>query len=457
MRAITTLFFIFILVSCTNNYDNTNINDDSDVSRKDIKKDSQGIEQTNIENGFLLENISNPLIFNKIDSSIIHDDSQKKIEIRYDNTAISINLFGDDESDLILMVNGSVIDEGFNGNFNYTYGLDLKSAIKRINVFSNDDNSKILLLPATTEEYMTYNALLFNDSGFLKAYTFEIAEWDCGDIESIIVNNKADAKKIQVIDNTGKSCDTRMYIIDGEYIKKDLKSFSVKDIEEKYEENKYKIFPFDVNADGISDIIVSNINDDDNLYQGDDLIVYLGLSSDRYLLSLDSTNYTEDGGFLFNNISPRSSNAGFILSTHFSSKGYPFIDYYFVLENNKWMIKKEIVKGYLDDNQFYCRYSKNYNVSRSNLLPDILENQVSEKDILNKCLPPPINYIVKIEKAEILNENFESRSPPNYYIKGDSIEAVSQNEDWVQVSYKNGTKFGWIDKHDLKPVSESSQ
>jgi len=103
-----------------------------------------------------------------------------------------------------------------------------------------------------------------------------------------------------------KNCNTRTYLVDGEYIKEEPKSFSIKDIEEKYEEKTHKIFTFDVNADGISDIVVSNINNDKNLYQRDDLLVYLGLSDDRSLLSLDSTNYTEDGGFFFNNISPRS-------------------------------------------------------------------------------------------------------------------------------------------------------
>ncbi|WP_356652511.1 GW dipeptide domain-containing protein [Psychrobacter sp. APC 3350] len=34
------------------------------------------------------------------------------------------------------------------------------------------------------------------------------------------------------------------------------------------------------------------------------------------------------------------------------------------------------------------------------------------------------------------------------------IEAFDQNEDWVKVSYKNGTKFGWIDKRDLNPVAD---
>ena len=91
VRIITTLFFIFILVSCTNNYDNTNINDDPTINRTDTKNDNKFIKQANIENGSLLENISNPLIFNKVNPLMAYDDSQDKIDIRYDNTAIYIN------------------------------------------------------------------------------------------------------------------------------------------------------------------------------------------------------------------------------------------------------------------------------------------------------------------------------------------------------------------------------
>lgn len=71
-----------------------------------------------------------------------------------------------------------------------------------------------------------------------------------------------------------------------------------------------------------------------------------------------------------------------------------------------------------------------------------------------KLCPLPIEYVVKVDQAEILDENFESRLPSNYYIKGDAVEAFNQNEDWVKVSYRNSTKFGWIDKRDLTPFSD---
>lgn len=452
VRIIITLFFIFVLVSCTNNYGDTNTNDDA-INKTDIKNDNTVI--TNIENSSLLEDNSNPLIFNKINPSIVYDNSQDKIDIRHDNTAISINLFGDDESDLTLIMNGSVVSKGFDGRFNYTYEVDLKSALKRISVFSNDANRQILILPATTEEYLTYNAILFDDSGFLHTYMFEIAEWHCGGIESITANTKADANAIKVIDNTGKSCSTHIYLIDGEYIKEDPKSFSFTDIVEKHEKKTHKIFTFDINGDGIDDKVITHINklnSSGSGYQGNDLVIYLGVTNDKYMLSLNSINYTQDGLFYFSSLSPRTNSTGFILSTYFGSRGYPYKDYYFTLDNDQWKIAKVIVKGYMGDNAFYCEHLTDYNVSNPTAEPENLEVQNSENDILNQCPAPPTKYTVISEKAEILTEGFESRSSPNYYIKDDSIEAVNQNEDWVKVSYKNGTKFGWVDKRNLKSI-----
>ena len=234
MKIIATLFSIFLLASCTNNYGDTNTNDDA-FNKNDTQSDNT--VATNIKNNSLLEDNSNPLIFNKINSLITYDKGQDKVDIKHDNTAISINLFGDDQSDITLMMDGSVVSKGLDGPFNYTYGLfnytygeDLQSALKRISVFANDADGQFLILPTTTEEYLSYNAILFDDSGFLHTYTFEVAEWDCGDIESITVNTKSDANVIKVTDNTGKNCSTNTYLINGEYIKEEPKSLSFTDI-----------------------------------------------------------------------------------------------------------------------------------------------------------------------------------------------------------------------------------
>ena len=453
MRIITTLLFTFILVSCSNNYGDTNIKDDVIINKTDIKNRNRVITEINTKNNSLLEDDGTSLIFDKINPLIVYD-SQEKIEIRHDNTVIYINLFGGDESDLTLFMNGKVVNKGLNGYFNYTYGEDLQGALKKIKVFASNSDKKILILPTTTEQYPTYNALLFDDSGLLHSYTFEITEWNCANIESLTKNTQtnANANAIEVKDNTGKDCSTLTYMFDGKYIKEEPKLFSFTDIAEKYEENTHKTFTFDVNADGINDIVVSSINSDKNLHQGDDLLVFLGFSNDKYLLSLDSINYTEDGGFFFSDISPRPNNKGLILSIYFSSKGLPFKDYYFTLENNEWKVSKLIIRGYWGKEEFYCRFPKNYFVSISS--SNNLETQISEDDMENNCPPPPAKYQVRIDRAEILNDNFESKSPPNYYVEGDIIEAFDQNEDWIKVAYKNNTKFGWIDKRDLSPVSD---
>ena len=227
----------------------------------------------------------------------------------------------------------------------------------------------------------------------------------------------------------------------------------MQEIKKSLAKDQFKIFSLDLNADSIEDLVISRINDTSgnlNLHQGDELYILIGDKSGKYKLSLSTSNRTDDGGFFLGSIIPRSNMKGFILSTYFSSRGYPFKDYYFMESNNKWKIKEVIVKGYLGEDQFYCHHPQNYIISSSSFT--LSENSMSDEDISKECPYPPTKFKVKANNAEILTDNFESRSPPNYYVKGDAIEAFDQNEDWVKVSYKNGTKFGWIDKRDLSPV-----
>lgn len=106
--------------------------------------------------------------------------------------------------------------------------------------------------------------------------------------------------------------------------------------------------------------------------------------------------------------------------------------------------------GYTEqDHDYYC--TDNTMTTVSEYTQSIGASFSNDEELLQNCPLLPIKYVVKTEQAEILNEDFESRSPPNYYIKGDLVKAFDQNEDWVKVSYKNGTKFGWIDKRELVP------
>ena len=231
-------------------------------------------------------------------------------------------------------------------------------------------------------------------------------------------------------------------------------SLSLQEIKKDLPEDQFEIFTFGVNADDIDDLVISRINDENNLFQGNELYVLTGDKSGKYTLSLSTRSNTDDGGFFLSSIIPKSNGKGFIISTYFSSRGYPYKDYYFTLDNDEWKIVKVVVKGYVGDNAFYCEHLTNHNVSSPTAESKGLDVQNSENDILTQCPAPPTKYVVTSDKAEILDEKSESRLSPNYYIKGDSIEAVNQNEDWVQVSYKEGTKFGWIDKRDLSPISD---
>ena len=231
---------------------------------------------------------------------------------------------------------------------------------------------------------------------------------------------------------------------------------SLQDIERSLKDSGFKIFQLDITADGVNDLVISRVNDNSNVFRDDELYIFLGNENNKYTLSLDTSNHTSDGGHFFSSILPRVNRSGFILRTYLSSKGYPVNHYYYTFKNGDWYISATTTEGYtMQDNAYYC--VDNHITMVSKYEHSINASFNDDEELLQHCPPLPNKYIVTTEKADILDENFKVRATPNYYIKGDSIEAVSQNEDWVKVSYKNGTKFGWIDKRDLKPVSESPQ
>ena len=106
----------------------------------------------------------------------------------------------------------------------------------------------------------------------------------------------------------------------------------------------------------------------------------------------------------------------------------------------------------MQDSAYYCIDNRITMVSKYQHSTNASFND--DEELLQHCPPLPNKYIVTTEKADILDEDFKPRAKPNYYIKGDLIEAISQNEDWIKVSYKNGAKFGWIDKNNLRPIED---
>lgn len=228
-------------------------------------------------------------------------------------------------------------------------------------------------------------------------------------------------------------------------------------LQKSFSDDQFENFVFDVNADSIQDVVVTRINDSSNIYQGNELYIYLGDANNEYELSLDTSNFTSDGGYHLYNIIARNNDSGLIIATSFPDRGSSFRDYYIVYRDDQWLLDKVSYHGDINNSamqSYNCDVNQDINLADDDY--DIETGFVGSSDevLKRKCPPLPSKYKVKAKRAEILNEKFESRSPPNYYIKGDTIEAFDQNKDWVKVSYKNGTKFGWIDKRDLSPVSD---
>ncbi|MBH0064741.1 MULTISPECIES: hypothetical protein [Psychrobacter] len=227
---------------------------------------------------------------------------------------------------------------------------------------------------------------------------------------------------------------------------------SLQEIKKDLPKDQFEIFTFDVNADDIDDLVVSRINDDNDFFQGNELYVLTRDKSGKYTLSLSTQSYTTETGWSLSNILPRRDHSGFIISTQYST-GRSEYTFYYTFENGKWYIANASTEGSIATGEEY--YCIDHNKSSIDNFITLIGSYPTEADeLVRNCPLPPTKYTVKTDQAEILNEKFKSRSKPNYYIKGDLIEAVDQNEDWVKVAYKEGTKFGWIDKRDLSPISD---
>ena len=235
-----------------------------------------------------------------------------------------------------------------------------------------------------------------------------------------------------------------------------LSNLRVEDLKRKYGEN-YLYYNFDINADGLKDLIITvdpqkadKVKDElDTLY------IYTAQNDNNFKLSLKSINFASDGGNSFLRVSPRVNHNGFIISTYFPDHGTFFQDYYIKPSKNnstEWFLERDVEKGefmnYEGNISYYCNYSQNDTNLDKNF--ELKGKQFSDDEKKVKCPALPTQYVVAAQKANILNDNFENIDPPNYFIKGDKVEAVEQNDDWIRIMYKNDKKSGWISKKDLK-------
>ena len=138
------------------------------------------------------------------------------------------------------------------------------------------------------------------------------------------------------------------------------------------------------------------------------------------------------------------------MTTYFADRGHSEQSFYFGLQGDEWLMKKYVSAGTLITGvPYYC--IENHSSDLSNFSYGE-SSRYSEAEFVKKCPPLASRYKVTANKAEILDQDFNPQTPSNYYVKGDVIEVIYQNEDWIKVTYKNDSKHGWVDKLSLKAL-----
>ncbi|MGI9582230.1 SH3 domain-containing protein [Chryseobacterium sp. RRHN12] len=224
---------------------------------------------------------------------------------------------------------------------------------------------------------------------------------------------------------------------------------------ETYVNNEdYFIKTFDVNKDGISDKIVSN-----KPYQGENLFVFLGDKQGKYILALETRNFSEDGGNIINDIIPISGNKGFTIKTSFPDRGYYEKEYNIVLENNTWLLKNIIYKTMSDTSQdavkYICDVPQNIDIQKSGwtdkIIPIPEENVRAKKCRVEKSQNKTAFYIQDSDGFTNLRKEKNSSSQILQKINtGEQVEVLDQNGDWWLVVSKEGKK-GYVHKSRIKP------
>lgn len=155
--------------------------------------------------------------------------------------------------------------------------------------------------------------------------------------------------------------DYYMLLNDGE---KNNDSFSY------YEKNdNYFIRDIDINKDGFKDKVVSSKRN-----MGDDLIFFLGNEKSKYQFALKTYNFSQDGGFVIDDIKPltnKSTNEVLYITTYFDgSDGAQQVNY-IAYENNKWKLTRSvyITSDWRSDvnKEYYCGVKQNMALDDKNI------------------------------------------------------------------------------------------
>lgn len=129
-----------------------------------------------------------------------------------------------------------------------------------------------------------------------------------------------------------------------------------------YEKNDdYFTRDIDINKDGFKDKVVSSKKN-----MGDDLIFFLGNEKSKYQFALKTYNFSEDGGFVIDDIKPltnNSTNEVFYITTYFDGSGGAQRINYIAYEGNKWKLTRSvyITSDWRSDvnKEYYCDIKQN--------------------------------------------------------------------------------------------------
>lgn len=222
-----------------------------------------------------------------------------------------------------------------------------------------------------------------------------------------------------------------------------------------YENNKdYFIKTFDVNKDGISDKIVSS-----KPYQGEDLFVFYGNESSEYDLSLETINFSEDGGNIIKDIVSIPNSKGLTVITYFPDRGYYEKEYNIIPENSVWILKNIIYKTMSDMSEntvkYICDVTQNIDITKSNWT-DKINSIPDENERSKKCRTEQVSDTVKkyyIQDPDGYTNLRKEKNTTSEVLQkinsGENIDVLDNSGDWFLIKTKSG-KEGYVHKSHVK-------
>ncbi|WP_042721259.1 SH3 domain-containing protein [Flavobacterium sp. B17] len=220
-----------------------------------------------------------------------------------------------------------------------------------------------------------------------------------------------------------------------------------------YENNlDYFIKTFDVNNDNIPDKIVCS-----KPYQGEDLFIFLGNKKGSYILALETTNFSEDGGNVIRDILPLNNNLGLEVKTYFPDRGFYEKEYYLIFRNNSWVLQNIIYKTMSGVSEhavkYICDIYQNIDITKYGWMEKI--NPIPEESERNKkCRIESVNtfefFIEDPDGFTNLRKEKNASSEILQKIKsGENIEVLDNTGDWFLVKTQQGNR-GYVHKSRIK-------